>query len=382
LDDSITTVRAPAAQSPFRVFMDFGPLIAQKRKRFQELEDQIASASLFENPKRAKEVMREHSHIKSLLQIWSALQKAEKELEQNRELAGSEDAELAELARAEIPLLDKRVESITHDIQLALLPPEPNEDRDAIMEIRAGTGGNEAALFAAALYRMYCRFAEPHGIKVEELETSPSELGGLKEVIFRLSGESVFRVLRYESGVHRVQRVPVTEAQGRIHTSTATVAVLPEAEEIDIEIKPEDIRVEVSRAGGPGGQGVNTTDSAVQILHIATGKIVRCQDGRSQQKNKEKALAILRSRLLEEKQQEEAQKYSAHRRSLIGSGGRGEKIRTYNFPQNRVTDHRIGLTLYNLDLFIDGQMDEMITALQASDLEQRLKEAGLEKAIA
>jgi len=229
---------------------------------------------------------------------------------------------------------------------------------------------------------MYCRFAESRGFKVEELETSPSELGGFKEVIFRLSGEAVFRVLRYESGVHRVQRVPVTEAQGRIHTSTATVAVLPEAEEIDIEIKPEDIRIEVSRAGGPGGQGVNTTDSAVQILHLPTGKIVRCQDGRSQQKNKEKALAILRSRLLEEKQQEEAQKYSAHRRSLIGSGGRGEKIRTYNFPQNRVTDHRIGLTLYNLDLFINGQMDEMIAALQASDLEQRLKDAGLEKAMA
>ncbi|MGA8655319.1 MAG: peptide chain release factor 1 [Chthoniobacterales bacterium] len=362
--------------------MDFGPLIAQKRKRFQELEDQIASASLFENPRSAKEVMREHSRIKSLLQNWGTLQKAEKELGQNRELAGSEDAELAELARAEIPLLERQVEGLTHNIQLAFLPQEPNEDRDAIMEIRAGTGGNEAALFAADLYRMYCRFAEAHGFKVEELETSPSELGGFKEIIFRLSGESGFRVLRYESGVHRVQRVPVTEAQGRIHTSTATVAVLPEAEEIDIEIKPEDIRVEVSRAGGPGGQGVNTTDSAVQILHIPTGKIVRCQDGRSQQKNKEKALAILRSRLLEEKQQEEAQKYSAHRRSLIGSGGRGEKIRTYNFPQNRVTDHRIGLTLYNLDLFIDGQMDEMITALQASDLEQRLKEAGLEKAIA
>jgi len=237
-------------------------------------------------------------------------------------------------------------------------------------------------LFAADLYRMYCRFAESRGFKAEELETSPSELGGFKEVIFRLSGEAVFRVLRYESGVHRVQRVPVTEAQGRIHTSTATVAVLPEAEEIDIEVKPEDIRIEVSRAGGPGGQGVNTTDSAVQILHLPTGKIVRCQDGRSQQKNKEKALAILRSRLLEEKQQEEAQKYSAHRRSLIGSGGRGEKIRTYNFPQNRVTDHRIGLTLYNLDLFINGQMDEMIAALQASDLEQRLKDAGLEKAMA
>ena len=362
--------------------MDFGPLIAQKRKRFLELDDQIASAALFENPKRAKEVMREHSGIRSLLQDWATLEKAKKELDENRELAGSEDAELAELAQAEIPLLERQVETLMHNLQLALLPQESNEDRDAIMEIRAGTGGNEAALFAADLYRMYGRFAESHGFKVEELETSPSELGGFKEVIFRLSGEAGFRVLRYESGVHRVQRVPVTEAQGRIHTSTATVAVLPEAEEIDIEIKPEDIRIEVSRSGGPGGQGVNTTDSAVQILHLPTGKIVRCQDGRSQQKNKEKALAILRSRLLEEKQQEEAQKYSAHRRSLIGSGGRGEKIRTYNFPQNRVTDHRIGLTLYNLDLFINGQMDEMIAALQASDLEQRLKDAGLEKAMA
>jgi peptide chain release factor 1 len=368
--------------SLFRAFMDFGPLIEQKQKRFLELEDQIASGALFENPKRARKVMREHSGIKSLLQDWATLEKAKKELEENRELAGSEDAELAELAQAEIPLLEKQVEALMHNVQLALLPQESNEDRDAIVEIRAGTGGNEAALFAADLYRMYCRFAESRGFKVEELETSPSELGGFKEVIFRLSGEAVFRVLRYESGVHRVQRVPVTEAQGRIHTSTATVAVLPEAEEIDIEIKPEDIRIEVSRAGGPGGQGVNTTDSAVQILHLPTGKIVRCQDGRSQQKNKEKALAILRSRLLEEKQQEEAQKYSAHRRSLIGSGGRGEKIRTYNFPQNRVTDHRIGLTLYNLDLFINGQMDEMIAALQASDLEQRLKDAGLEKAMA
>jgi peptide chain release factor 1 len=245
------------------------------------------------------------------------------------------------------------------------------------MEIRAGTGGNEAALFAADLFRMYSKYAETHGFKIEELEGSASELGGFKEIIFQVSGQSVFRVLRYESGVHRVQRVPLTEAQGRIHTSTATVAVLPEAEEVDIEIRPEDIRIEVSRAGGPGGQGVNTTDSAVQVLHIPTGKIVRCQDGRSQQKNKEKALAILRSRLLEEKQLEEAEKYSAHRKSLIGSGGREEKIRTYNFPQNRVTDHRISLTLYNLDLFMEGQLEEMVTALQASDMEQRLKEAGL-----
>jgi peptide chain release factor 1 len=358
--------------------MDFRPLIEQKRRRFEELESLIGSSSLFENPKRAKEIMREHSTVKRVLESWDTLEKKQRELEENRVLAAGDEAELAEMAASEIPALEADIEKRTKEVQVALLPPEPHEDRDAIVEIRAGTGGSEAALFAAELYRMYSRFSEAHGLKVEELESSASELGGLKEVIFKVSGEHVFRTLRYESGVHRVQRVPLTEAQGRIHTSTATVAVLPEAEEIDLELRPEDLRIEVCRAGGPGGQGVNTTDSAVQVLHIPTGKIVRCQDGRSQQKNKEKALAILRSRLLEEKQQEEAEKYSAHRRSLIGSGGRGEKIRTYNFPQNRVTDHRISLTLFNLDLFMGGDLDEMESALQASDMEQRLKEAGLE----
>jgi peptide chain release factor 1 len=357
--------------------MDFAPLIDQKRGRFRELEEQVASASLFENPRRAREVLREHSALKSLLEDWASLEKSIREMEENRGMAAGSDAELAEMAQAEIPILEERVSKLSKSIQYALLPPEPHEDRDAIVEIRGGTGGNEAALFAADLYRTYSKYAEARGFKIEELESSPSELGGLKEIIFKVSGQSVFRVLRYESGVHRVQRVPVTEAQGRIHTSTATVAVLPEAEEVDIEIKPEDIRIEVSRAGGPGGQGVNTTDSAVQVLHIPTGRIVRCQDGRSQQKNKEKALAILRSRLLEEKQLAEAEKYSAHRKSLIGSGGREEKIRTYNYPQNRVTDHRIGLTVYNLDLFMEGQLDEMVNALQTSDMEQRLKEAGL-----
>ena len=216
-----------------------------------------------------------------------------------------------------------------------------------------------------------------HKLKVEQLESSPSELGGLREVIFRVSGEAVFRQLRYESGVHRVQRVPATEAQGRIHTSTATVAVLPEAEEVDLELKPDEIRIEVCRAGGPGGQGVNTTDSAVQVMHIPTGMIVRCQDGRSQQKNKEKALDILRSRLLEVKQREEAEKYAAHRKSQIGTGSRGEKIRTYNYPQNRVTDHRIELTLYNLDRFMEGDIEQMIKELQARDMEERLAEASL-----
>jgi peptide chain release factor 1 len=245
------------------------------------------------------------------------------------------------------------------------------------VEIRAGTGGSEAAIFAADLYRMYNRYAEAAGLKIEDLESSPSELGGLKESIFKVSGENVFKKLRFESGVHRVQRVPATEAQGRIHTSTATVAVLPEAEEIDLELKPEDLRIEVCRAGGPGGQGVNTTDSAVQVMHIPTGRIVRCQDGRSQQKNKEKALKIMRARLLEEKQREEEAKYSAHRKNQIGSGGREEKIRTYNYAQNRVTDHRIGLTLYNLDRFMEGDLDEMIKSLQVADLQERLKESAL-----
>jgi peptide chain release factor 1 len=229
---------------------------------------------------------------------------------------------------------------------------------------------------------MYHRYAESAGLKTEDLESSPSELGGFKEAIFRVSGESVFRKLRYESGVHRVQRVPATEAQGRIHTSTATVAVLPEAEDVDVELKPEDLRIEVSRAGGPGGQGVNTTDSAVQVMHMPTGMIVRCQDGRSQIKNKERALSILRARLLERRQGEEAQRYSAQRRGQIGTGGREEKIRTYNFPQNRVTDHRIGLTLYNLDRVMDGDLGKLIQSLQAADVAERLKQSAEEVAAA
>jgi len=281
------------------------------------------------------------------------------------------------MADDEIPDLEKRVAELEQELQIGLLPPDENENRDAIIEIRAGTGGNEAAIFAADLYRMYHRYAESAGLKTEDLESSPSELGGLKEAIFKVSGESVFRKLRYESGVHRVQRVPATEAQGRIHTSTATVAVLPEAEDVDLELKPEDLRIEVSRSGGPGGQGVNTTDSAVQVLHIPTGTIVRCQDGRSQLKNKEKAMSILRARLLERKQREEEEKYSAQRRGQIGTGGREEKIRTYNFPQNRLTDHRIGLTLYNLDRVIDGDLEEMIKALQAADVGERLKESSI-----
>ncbi|MEY2540452.1 MAG: peptide chain release factor 1 [Verrucomicrobiota bacterium] len=352
--------------------MDFNPLINRKRERFAQLEGEIADPKLFENRKRAEELMREHSNIKQLLECWNDLEAARKQLDDNRELSTSRDVEIAAMADDEIPELEKRVVDLERDLQIGLLPPDENEDRDAIVEIRAGTGGSEAAIFAADLYRMYIRYAETAGLKTEDLESSPSELGGLKDVIFRVSGESVFRKLRYESGVHRVQRVPATEAQGRIHTSTATVAVLPEAEDVDVQLKPEDLRIEVSRAGGPGGQGVNTTDSAVQVMHIPTGTIVRCQDGRSQLKNKEKALSILRARLLERQQHEEEAKYSAARKSQIGSGGREEKIRTYNFPQNRLSDHRIGLTLYNLDRVMEGDLGEMIQALQSADVAERL----------
>jgi len=357
--------------------MDFEPMVERKRRRFEELEREIAAPGLFDNPAHAREVLREHGTTKELLAHWEAFSKAQRELGENRELAESGDKEFAEMAREEIARIEAELPVLERAVQIALLPPEPDEDRDAIVEIRAGTGGTEAALFAADLYRMYSRYAESLGLKVEPMESSPADLGGFREIVFRISGDAVFRRFRYESGVHRVQRVPATEAQGRIHTSTATVAVMPEAEEVDIEIKPEDLRIEVCRAGGPGGQGVNTTDSAVQVMHIPTGRIVRCQDGRSQQKNKEAALKIMRARLLEDKRREEEEKYSAHRRSLIGGGGREEKIRTYNFAENRVTDHRIKLSLYSLDRILQGDVAELTDALQASDIEQRLKDSGI-----
>lgn len=357
--------------------MDYTSIIDAKRSRLATLEAVMGDQNFFDDAKKAGELMREHRTLQKLLADWDAYQKAQRELAENRELAKGGDADLAEMAEAEIPVLEKRIAELEEAVQFAILPPDPLEGRDAIVEIRAGTGGDEAALFAADLLRMYTRYAENRDWKVEPIEGSTSEAGGLKEVIVKISGEDVFRSMRYESGVHRVQRVPVTEAQGRIHTSTATVAVLPEAEDVDVQLKPDEVRIEVCRSSGAGGQGVNTTDSAVQVLHIPTGLIVRCQDGRSQIKNKEKALSILRSRLLEKKQQEEAAKYSSHRRSLIGSGGREEKIRTYNYPQNRVTDHRIELTLYNLQGFMEGKIGEVVEKLLASDLHERLVEAGL-----
>ena len=357
--------------------MDYAPVIESKRLRFADLEKVIATDGFFDDARGSADTLREHRGIQNLLEAWDVFEKVSAELADSQELAKSEDEEMAAMAVEELPRLEKELVDIEANIQLFILPPDPLEGRDALLEIRAGTGGDEASLFAADLVRMYSRFAEVRGWKTEVLENSPSDVGGTKETVLKISGEDVFRVLKYESGVHRVQRVPATEAQGRIHTSTATVAVLPEAEEVDLQIPADEIRIEVCRAGGHGGQGVNTTDSAVQVLHIPTGTIVRCQDGRSQIKNKEKALSILRSRLLERKQQEEADKYSAQRRNLIGSGGREEKIRTYNFPQNRLTDHRVDLTLYNLDQVMEGKLDQILEALLASDLQERLAEAGL-----
>ena len=355
--------------------LDFTPLIAKRRTRFDELEKAITDPSLFDDAKKAREVLKEHSRVKELLTTWDDLENSRRQLVENEELAKGSDAEMAELAKAEIEEINARIPKLEQAVLLSLLPPQPDDDRDAIVEIRAGAGGSEAAIFAGDLYRMYTRYAEANGLRTEMIEASANDAGGYKEVIFQIFGDDVFRRLRYESGVHRVQRVPATEAQGRIHTSTATVAVLPEAEEVDIEIRPQDLRIEVCRAGGPGGQGVNTTDSAVQVMHLPTGKIVRCQDGRSQQKNKEKALTILRARLLEEKRAEEDAKYAAHRKSQIGSGGREEKIRTYNFPQNRLTDHRIGLTLYNLDRVMEGEITDLIAAIEAADTQERLEQS-------
>jgi len=356
--------------------MEYGPIIEKKRSRLEELESFMSNPNFFDDAKKAGELMREHRSLQKLVKDWDDYSKVRTELAENREMAKGND-ELAEMAGAEIPVLEKQEAALETAIQMSILPPDPLEGRDVIMEIRAGTGGDEAAIFAGDLYRMYNRYAESRGWKVEPMEGNASDAGGYKEVVFKVSGEDVYRTLRFESGVHRVQRVPATEAQGRIHTSAATVAVLPEAQEVDLELNMNEIRIEVSRSSGAGGQGVNTTDSAVQVMHMPTGMIVRCQDGRSQIKNKEKALTILRSRMLEKKQQEEASKYSAHRKALIGGGGREEKIRTYNYPQNRVTDHRIDVTLYNLDSFVEGNIDGIVEKLVFSDLHERLVEAGL-----
>jgi peptide chain release factor 1 len=354
--------------------MDLRPHIEKFRKRFAELESLLSDSKVFDNPQAAQELSREYARLKDLVAAGAAYLKTVADLEENRVLLKTElpDSELATMAKEEILRLETDEKKLAQQIQFGLVPPDATDSRNTIVEIRAGAGGSESALFAADLYRMYCRYAEARGWKTQTLDSSVSDLGGFKEIIFQINGADVFKRLKYESGVHRVQRVPATEAQGRIHTSTCTVAVLPEAQEVDIEIKPDEIEINCCRASGKGGQGVNTTDSAVQIIHKPTGLIVRCADERSQQKNRITAMTVLRSRLLEAKIAEENAKYAAHRKDQIGTGDRSEKIRTYNFPQNRVTDHRIEMTLYNLSVFIEGNLDELIDPLMTHDMETKL----------
>ena len=355
--------------------MNLSPHIEKFRRRYAEVETALSDPKVFDNQQRAQELSREYARLKELVAQGDRYLKTLADLEQNRVMLKSEpvDSELALMAREDIVRLEADEKKLSQQIQFGLVPPDPTDSRNTIIEIRAGAGGSESALFSADLYRMYCRYAEARGWKVETLDSNPSDLGGFKEIVFQINGADVYKRLKYESGVHRVQRVPATEAQGRIHTSTSTVAVLPEAQEVDIEIKPEDVEINVCRASGKGGQGVNTTDSAVQIQHKPSGLIVRCADERSQQKNRARAMTVLRSRLLEAKIAEENAKYAAHRKSQVGTGERNEKIRTYNFPQNRVTDHRVEVTLYNLANFIDGDLDPLIDPLMTHDLEERLK---------
>ena len=354
--------------------MDLTPHIEKFRRRFAEVEAVLSDPKVFDNPQRAQELSREYARLKELVAQGENYLKTLAHLDENRALLKSEPAEseLALMAKEEIARLEAGEKRLAQQIQFGLVPPDPTDSRNTIIEIRAGAGGSESALFSADLYRMYCRYAEARGWKIETMDSNPSDLGGFKEIIFTITGTDVFKRMKYESGVHRVQRVPATEAQGRIHTSTATVAVLPEAQEVDVEIKPDEIEINVCRASGKGGQGVNTTDSAVQIIHKPTGMIVRCADQRSQQKNKARALTVLRSRLLDRKVAEENAKYAAHRKDQVGTGERSEKIRTYNFPQNRVTDHRIEVTLYNLSVFIDGDLDPLIEPLMSQDMEEKL----------
>ena len=354
--------------------MDLTPHIEKFARRFAEVEAALSDPRAFDNPQRAQELSKEYARLKELVGSGQAYLKTVSDLEENRGLLRTEPAgsELADMAREEVTRLEFDEQRLGLAVQRGLVPPDPADSRNTIVEIRAGAGGQESALFSADLYRMYTRYAEGRGWKFEDLDSSPSDLGGYKEVIFQITGTDVYKRLKYESGVHRVQRVPATEAQGRIHTSTCTVAVLPEAEEVDIELKPEDLNISVCRASGPGGQGVNTTDSAVQIIHKPSGLIVRCADQRSQQKNKARALTVLRSRLLERKVEEENAKYAAQRKAQVGTGERNERIRTYNFPQNRVTDHRIELTLYNLPAILEGELDPIIEPLMANDLDERL----------
>ena len=331
--------------------------------RFQEVEGLLSDPSIMANQEKFRQLTKEHADLSGVVEVYREYKKVTEEIEGNRELLRDADTDLREMAQAELPELEERRDALDQQLMVLLLPKDPRDEKNVILEIRAGTGGDEAALFAGDLFRMYCRYADEKGWRVEIMSESESEAGGFKEVIAMISGQRVYSRLKYESGTHRVQRVPETEAQGRIHTSACTVAVLPEAEDVDLDIDPGDLRIDVYRASGAGGQHVNKTESAVRITHIPTGVVVACQDEKSQHKNKAKAMKVLKSRILDAMQAEQNAKMAADRKNQVGSGDRSERIRTYNFPQGRCTDHRIGLTLYRLDAIMQGDIDEIVDAL-------------------
>jgi peptide chain release factor 1 len=352
--------------------------IRKARKRYEELENLFADEKVIGDRNLLLKYSKERSSLEPLITQAEEYEQVEKGIAEAEEiLRSSEDQDLVELANGELEALRERSQVLERKMKEMLLPKDPSDVKNTIVEIRAGTGGDEAALFAADLFRMYSRYAENRGWKVDVLSSSPTGVGGFKEVIFLIEGTGVYRRLKYESGVHRVQRIPVTESSGRIHTSAVTVAILPEADEVDIALKPEELRVDVFRSSGPGGQSVNTTDSAVRITHIPSGIVVQCQDEKSQHKNKAKALKVLRSRLLDRARVEQEKQRAQDRRQQVGTGDRSEKIRTYNFPQTRVTDHRIGFTLHRLDEILNGDLDEVIDSLASHDTKLKLKAAGL-----
>jgi len=347
------------------------PNIEPFRSRFHELEKQLSLPETFQDNQLASEISREHRRLSGILELYDKIQSFENQVKECESLI--EDPEMGNEAKSEILMLTTNIQECKQELLVSMIPPDPEIGKNIIVEIRAGAGGDEASIFASDLYRMYTRFAERLKWSVECLSQSNSDTGGFKEIIFILKGEDAWSKMKYESGVHRVQRIPVTEAGGRIHTSTSTVAVLPEAKDVEISIDPNDLEINVCRASGPGGQGVNTTDSAVQIQHLPTGINVYCADERSQLKNKNKAMTVLRSRLLQKKQQEENEKYAQNRRSQVGTGDRSERIRTYNFPQSRITDHRVNYTSHALQETLMGDLEHIIEILEKEELSERLQ---------
>ncbi|MFW5784330.1 MAG: peptide chain release factor 1 [Spirochaetota bacterium] len=349
--------------------------LEQLRERFGELNKLIMDPDLPKDQKRYRDVMQEHSSLAETMEVYDEYRRTADDISETKQLLEEDaDASMRDMARDELHSLEEKRGALEKQLRHLLVPKDPLDEKNAIMEIRAGTGGEEAALFAADLYRMYQRLSETRGWKIEVMNSNPTEIGGFKEIVYSVSGKHVYGELKYESGVHRVQRVPETESGGRIHTSAVTVAVLPEAEESDVQVNQEDLRIDVYRSSGPGGQSVNTTDSAVRITHLPTGLVVTCQDEKSQHKNKAKALRVLKARLYEMEERRRQQEEAAARKSQIGTGDRSERIRTYNFPQNRFTDHRINLTLYKLDSILQGELDEAIETLKITDREAYLRE--------